>query len=103
MLPDHSDIDFDFMSTSTVSPLAFDDGSSTYPHSAWPHGSIRTIPFSPSVCQSPIGESAGSSSTSCETPETRDARCGAGRTISAGRTGEDGGGAGTGGAAVLAG
>src|ERR1700722_8595195 len=67
MLPDHSDAAFGFMLISTVSPLAFDDELRIYPHSARPQRSIRTDPLLPSVCQSPSGASAGSSSVSRKT------------------------------------
>src|SRR5260370_32516182 len=78
MLPVHSEAAFGFMLISTVSPTAFDDGSSTCPHNARPHGSMRTDPLFPSVCQSPTGASAGTLSTSCETLETRGAASAAG-------------------------
>src|SRR3981081_86890 len=84
MLPDHRAAAFGFMLTSTVSPLVFDDGSSTYPHSAAPHCSIRTDPLFPSVCQSPSGISVGSSFASCEIFKTCGAAAGVGGAASAG-------------------
>src|SRR5712692_1589379 len=64
MLPDHNAAVFGFMLISTNSPLSFDDGLRTCPHSARPHRSMRTDPLLPSVCQSPSGVSAAASSTS---------------------------------------
>src|ERR1700694_4941545 len=84
MLPDHSAAAFGFMLLSTISPLSFDDGLRTCPHSARPHRSMRTDLFCPSVCQSPLGVSAGAASTSREILEIRGAVAGAGRAASVG-------------------
>jgi hypothetical protein len=81
MLPDHSAASFGFMLINTISPLSFDDGSRTCPHSARPHRSMRTDPL-PSVCQSPSGVSAAASSTSRAILEIREAVSGAGRAAS---------------------
>src|SRR5471032_801879 len=62
MSPDHLSVDFGFMLISTDSPTLLADGLSRYPHSAGPQCWIRTDPVFPSVCQSPSGISAGSSS-----------------------------------------
>src|ERR1700689_1666548 len=63
MLPDHSESFFGFMLIRTDSPGVSDRGLIAYPHSARPHGSMRTDPFFPSVCQSPSGVVAGASSS----------------------------------------
>src|SRR6185436_6819557 len=68
MPPIHCLSVFSFMLIRIASPFSFDEPI-TKPHSALPHFAIRTVPL-PSVCQSPIGESATSSSASCETLTT---------------------------------
>src|SRR5437868_10949994 len=83
MLPDHSAAVFDLMLISTISPLSLDDGLRTCPHSARPHGSMRTDPL-PSVCQSPSGVSAAASSASRTILEIRAAASGADRAASVG-------------------
>src|SRR5713226_9454966 len=84
MLPDHSAAVFGFMLISTNSPLSFDDGLRTCPHSARPHRSMRTDPLLPSVSQSPSGVSAAASSTSRAILEIGAAVGAAGRATSAG-------------------
>src|ERR1700694_2736798 len=84
MLPDHSAAAFGFMLISTISPISFDDGLRTCPHSARPHRSMRTDPLLPSVRQSPSGVSAGASSTSFAILETWGAVAAAGRAASVG-------------------
>src|SRR6266704_5275741 len=84
MLPDHSAAAFGFMLISTISPLSFDDGLRTCPHSARPHRSMRTDPLLPSVCQSPSGVSAVASSTSRAILEIGGAADAAGRATSVG-------------------
>src|SRR5258708_1426965 len=84
MLPVHSAAALGLMLISTASLLAFEDKSSRYPHNARPHGSMRTDPLFPSVCQSPSGVSAGSSSISREILETGGAASAAGRAATVG-------------------
>src|SRR6266436_8318578 len=89
MLPDHSAAVFGCMLISTISPLSFDDGLRTCPHSARPQLSMRTDPL-PSVCQSPSGVSAAASSTSRTILEIGAAVSGAGRATSVDDWVEDG-------------